>query len=82
MTTMYYEILIDRRPGMKVTVSPKFQIVIPADVRREAGLAPGDRMEVFLYGDRIELVPVRPARELRGFVRGIDTSVVREEDRA
>jgi AbrB family looped-hinge helix DNA binding protein len=79
---MYYEILIDRRPGMKVTVSPKFQIVIPADVRREAGLAPGDRMEVFLYGDRIELVPVRPAKELRGFVRGIDTSVVREEDRA
>jgi AbrB family looped-hinge helix DNA binding protein len=82
MTTMYYDVPIDWRTGMKVTVSPKYQIVIPADVRKEAGLAPGDRMEVFLYGDRIELVPVRPAKELRGFVRGIDTSVVREEDRA
>ncbi|MDD5305833.1 MAG: AbrB/MazE/SpoVT family DNA-binding domain-containing protein [Deltaproteobacteria bacterium] len=67
---------------MEVTVSPKYQIVIPMDVRREVGLTPGDRMQVFLYGDRIELVRVRPVQELRGFVRGIDTNVDRETDRA
>ena len=42
----------------------------------------GDRMQVVQYGDRIELIPERPARELRGFLAGIDTSVPREEDRA
>jgi AbrB family looped-hinge helix DNA binding protein len=65
-----------------VTVSPKFQVVIPRQVREEFDIRPGEKVQVFVYEGRIELVPVRPLRRLRGFVRGIDTSVEREEDRA
>ena len=65
-----------------ITVSPKFQVVIPKAVRERLGLAPGQKLQVVLYEDRIELVPVRPARRLRGFLRGIGTSVTREPDRA
>ncbi|HJU23039.1 MAG TPA: AbrB/MazE/SpoVT family DNA-binding domain-containing protein [Casimicrobiaceae bacterium] len=65
-----------------VTISPKFQIVIPRRVRESIGLAPGDKMQVVSYGNRIELIPQRAARKLRGFLRGIDTRVPREDDRA
>lgn len=64
-----------------VTVSPKFQVVIPKEIRRQLGLSPGQRIQVVLYGDRIELIPVRPAKRLRGFLKGIDTRVPREKDR-
>jgi AbrB family looped-hinge helix DNA binding protein len=65
-----------------VTVSSKFQVVIPQRVRESLGVRPGEKMQVVLYGDRIELIPQRPARALRGLLRGIDTSVPREKDRA
>jgi len=65
----------------KVTVSPKFQIVIPREVRDSLSIKPGEELQVFRYGDRIELVPVRPIREMRGFLRGIDTTVERDPDR-
>jgi hypothetical protein len=45
------------------------------------GLTPGQRLQVIAYDDRIELVPVRPLKQLRGFLRGIDTNVAREDDR-
>lgn len=64
-----------------VTVSPKFQVVIPQRVREQMAVKAGDRMQVVQYGDRIELIPERPARELRGFLAGIETSVPREGDR-
>ena len=64
-----------------VTVSPKFQVVIPRDVREALGISAGQKIQVIALGDRIEFVPVRPAKELRGFTRGIDTSVRREKDR-
>lgn len=65
-----------------VTVSPKFQVVIPKEVRDKMRLSPGQKMQVIPYGDRIELVPVRPISSLRGFLRGIDTAFDREPDRA
>ena len=65
-----------------VTVSPKFQVVIPKEIREKMRLTPGQKIEVIPYGDRIELVPVRPASSLRGFVRGMRTSIEREPDRA
>jgi AbrB family looped-hinge helix DNA binding protein len=68
-------------PMPKVTVSPKFQIVIPREVRDSLSIKPGEELQVFRYGDRIELVPVRPIREMRGFLRGIDTTVERDPDR-
>jgi AbrB family looped-hinge helix DNA binding protein len=62
-------------------VSPKYQVVIPKQVRERVGLTPGQRLQVIAYDDRIELVPVRPLKQLRGFLRGIDTNVAREDDR-
>lgn len=64
-----------------VTVSPKFQVVIPKEIRKRLGLSPGQRIQIVLYGDRIELIPVRPVKRMRGFLNGIDTRVPREEDR-
>ncbi len=64
-----------------VTVSPKFQVVIPLSVRRSLGIKPGQKVQVVLYGERIELIPILPARKARGFLKGIDTIIKREADR-
>ena len=64
-----------------VTVSPKFQVVIPSAIRRSLGMKPGQKVRVILYNNRIELIPVRPIQEMRGFAKGIDTTVEREADR-
>ena len=64
-----------------VTVSPKFQVVIPREVRESLGLRPGEKIQVFQFEDRIELVPVKDLKKMRGFLKGIDTSVQREKDR-
>ena len=65
----------------RVTISPKFQIVIPKEIREKLGLSPGQRVEAIAYEDRIELIPLRPIRQMRGFLKGIDTSIKREADR-
>jgi AbrB family looped-hinge helix DNA binding protein len=64
-----------------VRVSPKFQVVIPKEVRESMGLKAGQRLVVFRHENRIEMVPVEPIKKLRGFARGIDTAVPRDEDR-
>jgi AbrB family looped-hinge helix DNA binding protein len=64
-----------------VTVSPKFQVVIPRHIRESLELEPGQRVQAFEFEGRIEFVPVRGPRELRGFLKGIDTSVPRARDR-
>lgn len=64
-----------------VTISPKFQIVIPKSIRERLKLRAGQKIQAIAYQDRIELVPVRPARAMKGFVTGIDTTVRRESDR-
>ena len=64
-----------------VTVSPKFQVVIPLAVRQALGLVPGVKLHVVQFADRIELIPVRTAKSLRGTLAGLDTSVPREPDR-
>ena len=65
----------------KVTISAKFQVVIPKEIREKLGLSPGQRVEAIAYEDRIELIPLRPVRRMRGFLKGIDTSIKREADR-
>ena len=65
-----------------VTVSPKFQVVIPQAVREAMGLAAGVKLQVVQFEDRIELIPVRAAKTLRGTLRGLDTTVLRDGDRA
>jgi AbrB family looped-hinge helix DNA binding protein len=64
-----------------VTVSPKFQVVIPKPIREKLKLSPGQKVQAVLYEDRIELIPVRPMKKMRGFLKGIDTRVPREGDR-
>ena len=64
-----------------VTVSPKYQVVIPRAIREPLGIRPGQQVQVILYDNRIELIPIRPMRELRGFLKGIDTTIERESDR-
>ena len=65
-----------------VTVSTKFQVVIPLAIREAMGIKPGQKVQAIQYGDRIELIPVRPIRKSRGMLKGIDTSVPRDNDRA
>ena len=64
-----------------VTVSPNYQIVIPRRVRKVLGVEPGHKVQVLLYDNRIEMIPIKPVKEARGFLKGIDTSIDREADR-
>ena len=65
----------------EVTVSPKYQVVISKKVRESMGIVSGQKIQMLTYGNRIELIPIRPMKELRGFLQGIDTNVKRETDR-
>lgn len=64
-----------------VTISPKFQVVIPREIRERLGLEPGQKVQALAYENRIEFIPVVPLKSMRGFLRGIDTTVRRERDR-
>ena len=64
-----------------VTVSPKFQVVIPKFIRESMCLRPGQKLKVIEYDGRIELIPDRDISELRGFLKGINTEFEREDDR-
>jgi AbrB family looped-hinge helix DNA binding protein len=63
-----------------VTVSPKYQIVIPRSVRERMRIHPGDRLQVISFDDRIELIPVRPIRSMRGFLKGLDPRFERDKE--
>ena len=65
----------------QVKISPKFQVVIPKDVRELLGLKAGQHLHVVPYRGRIELVPVQDIKEMRGFLRGMETRFEREPDR-
>nr|WP_306535819.1 AbrB/MazE/SpoVT family DNA-binding domain-containing protein [Geobacter sp.] len=76
------QIVIDGEGEMEaVKISPKFQVVIPREVREKLHLTPGQKMQVVAYGNRIELIPEKEISEMRGFLKGIETSVEREPDR-
>jgi len=78
----FYAIRIDRKTHMEtVTVSSKFQIVIPRRVRESLGIRPGQKVQVLLYDGRMEFIPLRSIKQMRGFVKGLDTTVERDWDR-
>jgi AbrB family looped-hinge helix DNA binding protein len=64
-----------------VTVSPKYQVVIPKEVRESLGIVSGQKIEILTYQNRIELIPIKPMKEMRGFLKGINTNVKRDKDR-
>jgi AbrB family looped-hinge helix DNA binding protein len=66
---------------LSVKVSPKYQVVIPKEIRESLHLVPGQKMQVVQYENRIELIPERDISELEGFLKGIDTTFIREDDR-
>lgn len=63
-----------------VIVSPKYQVVIPRSVRERSRIHPGERLQVISFDDRIELVPVRPMKEMRGFLKGLGARFERDEE--
>ena len=64
-----------------VKVSPKFQVVIPRSIRESLKICPGERVHVLQYENRIEYIPEKKMKSMRGFLKGIDTSVKRDQDR-
>lgn len=62
-----------------VTISPKYQVVIPRSVRDEMNIQPGEKLQVISFDDRIELVRIRPIKKMRGFLKGLDGSFQREK---
>lgn len=65
-----------------VTISPKFQVVIPKEIRVSLKLSPGQKVQAIAYENRIELIPQRPMKKMRGFLKGMASDVQREDDRA
>ena len=64
-----------------VKVSPKYQVVIPRSIRESLGIKPGQKVQAMLYDDRIEFIPVKKIKKMRGFLKGIDTTMDRDKDR-
>jgi len=64
-----------------VTLSPKFQVVIPQAIREALQLKAGEKLRVLRFADRVEFIPVRPIQQMRGFLRGMVTTIEREDDR-
>jgi len=63
-----------------ITVSPKYQVVIPRTIREQINIKPGQKMHVIAYSNKIVLIPVRPIQEARGLLKGMDADVQREEE--
>jgi AbrB family looped-hinge helix DNA binding protein len=64
-----------------VTVSPKYQVVIPKEIRQKLKLKPGQKLQIVQLGDRIEFLIVKNIKDARGFLKGINTNIEREGDR-
>ena len=65
-----------------VTVSPKFQVVIPKEVHESIGIVSGEKIQTSTYTNRIERIPIKPMKKMRGLLKGIDTGVKRDKDHA
>ncbi len=77
----FYDILIDGGLMEMTTISPKYQVVIPRRIRESMKLKPGQKMYVVQYQNRIEFVFYKDIKSMRGFLKGLQTDIVREPDR-
>jgi AbrB family looped-hinge helix DNA binding protein len=73
--------VMEKHPTNTVTISPKYQVVIPKAIRAQMNLQCGQKVRVLAYGDHLSFVPVRPIKSMRGFLKGMDASFERENDR-
>jgi AbrB family looped-hinge helix DNA binding protein len=64
-----------------VTISPKFQIVIPKEIRESLNLSPGEKLQVFIYQKRLEFMLIRDVKKMRGSLKGMPTNLERDRDR-
>ena len=64
-----------------LTISPKYQVVIPKEIREQIDIKPGQEVDMLLFEGNIVLVPIRPIQELRGTLEGVDALFEREPDR-
>ena len=64
-----------------VTISTKYQVVIPKEIRAKIKITPGQKFQMIQVGNRIELIPIKNIKEARGFLKGMDTTIDREADR-
>ncbi len=63
-----------------VTISPKYQMIIPREIRQKWNIKPGQKVRLIVYGDRLEVVKVRDIKEARGFLKGMSSDIDREEE--
>jgi len=66
---------------MQVTISSKFQVVIPREIRKTFKIHPGEKMEIIPHENRLEFIKVKSIKDMRGFLQGIDTTIERDGDR-
>jgi AbrB family looped-hinge helix DNA binding protein len=64
-----------------VTLSKEYQLVFPEEIRETIGLKAGTSFEVISYNNRIELIPIKSIKNLKGIFKGIDTNIIRDNDR-
>ena len=81
MIVLHPDVAKEMQEMEAVTISSKFQVVIPLAIRKAMHLAAGEKFRVLHYADRVEFIPVRPIQQMRGFLRGMDTNIEREDDR-
>jgi antitoxin component of MazEF toxin-antitoxin module len=64
-----------------VTISPQLELPLPAAICEALHIKPGQQVQLLQFGDRIELIPQRNIKEARGYLKGINTDIQRENDR-
>ena len=64
-----------------VTLTSDYKLIFPREIRETAGLEAGTSYEVIIYNNRIELIPIKPIKNLRGLFAGINTDIIRDDDR-
>ena len=83
LTLFYYNVKVRIRSltMSTVTLSNEYQLVIPKEIRETTGIKAGTSFEVLSYNNRIELIPIKPIKKLKGIFKGIDTNIMRDDDR-